>query len=268
MTTKQLIISSLTRFKDLKSSRDVPFWKAIIYLLALSIIMALPISYQISQVLRSIHSDGQQIAEKIPDFTIEDGKIHTEKKEGFIYQTNSIIFTFDPEGKRTSKDVATDLMGNFISFGLLKDELVIALPNSGLTSSLFGDNTLEVSYTNETLQGFDGTQLRNMLGESAIPFWVKIVVFLAAIYPSFLNLLFLLIMGTFSAYIYARLRLTRATFLECAKTMIYSFTLPVLISTVLLVFLPTFDTTMFILFAGLFIFIQAAREWPKVPIGK
>lgn len=98
MTTKQLIISSLTRFKDLKSSRDVPFWKAIIYLLALSIIMALPISYQISQVLRSIHSDGQQIAEKIPDFTIEDGKIHTEKrKDSFTRQIRSSLLLIPKE---------------------------------------------------------------------------------------------------------------------------------------------------------------------------
>ncbi|HCI0903131.1 TPA: DUF1189 family protein, partial [Enterococcus faecium] len=38
MTTKQLIISSFIRFKDLKEARNVPFWKAIVYLLVLSII--------------------------------------------------------------------------------------------------------------------------------------------------------------------------------------------------------------------------------------
>ena len=123
MTTKQLIISSFIRFKDLKETRNVPFWKAIVYLLVLSIIMALPISFQVFQVLNNIQLDGQKIATRIPDFTIQNGQLQTEEKEGFIYQTNSIIFTFDPEGKRTEQDISTDLMGNFVSVGMLKTNL-------------------------------------------------------------------------------------------------------------------------------------------------
>ncbi len=123
MTTKQLIISSFIRFKDLKEARNVPFWKAIVYLLVLSIIMALPISFQVFQVLNNIQLDGQKIATRIPDFTIQNGQLQTEEKEGFIYQTNSIIFTFDPEGKRTEQDISTDLMGNFVSVGMLKTNL-------------------------------------------------------------------------------------------------------------------------------------------------
>lgn len=119
MTTKQLIISSFIRFKDLKEARNVPFWKAIVYLLVLSIIMALPISFQVFQVLNNIQLDGQKIATRIPDFTIQNGQLQTEEKEGFIYQTNSIIFTFDPEGKRTEQDISTDLMGNFVSVGMV-----------------------------------------------------------------------------------------------------------------------------------------------------
>lgn len=117
MTTKQLIISSFIRFKDLKEARNVPFWKAIVYLLVLSIIMALPISFQVFQVLNNIQLDGQKIATRIPDFTIQNGQLQTEEKEGFIYQTNSIIFTFDPEGKRTEQDISTDLMGILLVSG-------------------------------------------------------------------------------------------------------------------------------------------------------
>ncbi len=109
--------------RDLKEARNVPFWKAIVYLLVLSIIMALPISFQVFQVLNNIQLDGQKIATRIPDFTIQNGQLQTEEKEGFIYQTNSIIFTFDPEGKRTEQDISTDLMGNFVSVGMLKTNL-------------------------------------------------------------------------------------------------------------------------------------------------
>ncbi len=97
MTTKQLIISSFTQFKELKNARKTPFAKSVLYLLVLSIIMALPISYQVFQVLENIKQDGQKIATKIPDFSIKNGKIDAADHEGFIYQTNSIIFTFDPE---------------------------------------------------------------------------------------------------------------------------------------------------------------------------
>ena len=88
MTTKQLIISSFIRFKDLKEARNVPFWKAIVYLLILSVIMALPISFQVFQVLNNIQLDGQKIATRIPDFTVQNGQLQTkEKKVSFTKQT-------------------------------------------------------------------------------------------------------------------------------------------------------------------------------------
>ncbi|WP_270492411.1 DUF1189 domain-containing protein [Enterococcus thailandicus] len=268
MTTKQLLFSSFTQFKNLKEARQTPFWKSILYLLALSVIMALPISFQVFQVLDNIKTDGQQIAKKIPDFEIKDGQLDAHDAEGFIYQTNSIIFTFDPDGKRSEHDISTDLMGNFISVGMLKDQMVIALPNSGTTTSLLGSNEMTLSYSNEALANLNGKQMREVLAKSTIPFWIKAVTFIITIYPSFLNLLITLIIASFAGYIYARLRLTRATFLDCLKTMIYAITLPTLLSTVLLIFVPTFDTSIFITLVGLFIFIQASKGWPRFQLPK
>ena len=264
MTTKQLIISSFTQFKELKNARNTPFGKSILYLLVLSIIMALPISFQIFQVLNNIKADGQKIATRIPDFTIKDGKIYTKDKEGFIYQTNSIIFTFDPEGRRSEKDVTSDLMGNFLSVGMLENELVVAFPNAGTTAALLSSNQFELEYTNDAIKNLTGKQLRDTLSEASIPFWIKAVTFLISIYPSFLNLIITLFFANFAAYIYARLRLTRATFLDCLKTMIYAISLPTLLATILMIFLPSFDTSAFIAIAGLFIFAQAVKGWPKM----
>ena len=264
MTTKQLIISSFTQLKELKNARNTPFGKSILYLLVLSIIMALPISFQIFQVLNNIKADGQKIATRIPDFTIKDGKIDTKDKEGFIYQTNSIIFTFDPEGRRSEKDVTSDLMGNFLSVGMLENELVVAFPNTGTTTALLSSNQFELEYTNDAIKNLTGKQLRDTLSEASIPFWIKAVTFLISIYPSFLNLIITLFFANFAAYIYARLRLTRATFLDCLKTMIYAISLPTLLATILMIFLPSFDTSAFIAIAGLFIFAQAVKGWPKI----
>ncbi len=43
----------------------------------------------------------KKIAAKLPDFTIENNQLNpvNSNEKGFIYQTDSIIFTFDPEGK-------------------------------------------------------------------------------------------------------------------------------------------------------------------------
>ncbi|OQO70911.1 hypothetical protein BH747_02610 [Enterococcus villorum] len=266
MTTKQLIISSFMQFKELKNAKNTPFAKSILYLLVLSIIMALPISYQVFQILENIRHDGQQIAQKIPDFSIENGRIQTKEHEGFIYQTNSIIFTFDPEGKRSEKDISSDLIGNILSVGLLKNKLVVAFPNTGGSAGLLTHSPFELDYKNEALKNLTGKQLRKTLNEASLPFWIKAAVFLISIYPSFLNLIVTLLLANFAAYIYARLRLTKATFLDCLKTMIYAISLPTVLATILLIFLPSFDTSAFIAIAGLFIFGQAIKGWPKIKL--
>lgn len=267
MSTKQLIISSFTQFKELKNAKNTPFSKSILYLLVLSIIMALPISYQVFQVLENIRHDGQEIAKKIPDFSIKEGKIKTNEHKGFIYQTNSIIFTFDPEGKRSEKDISSDLIGNFLSVGLLEDKLVVAFPNTGTSTALLGSNhQFELDYKNDALKNITGKQLRTTLDENSLPFWIKAVAFLVSIYPSFINLIVTIFLANFAAYIYTRLRLTRATFLDCLKTMIYAISLPTVVATIIMIFLPSFDTSVFIAIAGLFIFTQAAKSWPKQQI--
>ena len=92
MTFRQLIKGSLIRFEDLKSAKDTPFWKSIVYLLGLSLLLAIPSVYQALQVMDQLKTDSLEIVEKIPDFRIENGEIKTEKPEkGFIYQTDSIF---------------------------------------------------------------------------------------------------------------------------------------------------------------------------------
>lgn len=232
----------------------------------LSVIMALPISYQIFQVLENIKHDGQKIATKIPDFSIKDGKINTKERSGFIYQTDSIIFTFDPEGKRSEKDISSDLVGNFLSVGLLKHKLVVAFPNTGTSTTLLKSNQFDLDYKNDALKNLTGKRLRTTLSEASLPFWFKAITFLISIYPSFLNLVFTLLLTNIAAYIYARLRLAKVTFLDCLKTMVYSVSLPVILATILMTFLPSFDSSAFIAIAGLFIFAQAVKGWPKIQI--
>ena len=53
------------------------FWKVILYAV-LSAILALPITKQVFSVLQEVQQDGK-IAEKLPDFSIENGTLQTKK---------------------------------------------------------------------------------------------------------------------------------------------------------------------------------------------
>ncbi|RCG03314.1 DUF1189 domain-containing protein, partial [Enterococcus faecium] len=87
-----------------------------------------------------------------------------------------------------------------------------------------------------------------------VSLWIKVLKFIFSMYPSFLYLQITLIFTNIAAFLFARFRLTKPTFLACLKTLIYSISLPTIIATILMVFLPSFDTSAFIAFAVIFIF--------------
>lgn len=264
MTLLQLAKNSILHFNKLKFTKNVSFGKIIVYLLLLSLIAAIPITLQVRHVFTDIQSDGQEIAKQIPDFTIEDGKMQTEAQEGFIYQTDTVIFTFDPQGQRTPGDISSDMVGNFLSVGLLQDEAVLSLPSNETTEALFGDNQFEFSYEDDELQSLTGKELRNELSQSNLPWWTPFIVLLIATYPSFINLIVTLLITTVIGNLYSRIRRTKNRFFDNLKIMIVSATLPVIIGAIINSFSASFDSTTFIAILSFFIFTQAIKDSKKI----
>lgn len=258
-----LFKNSLFNVKELKNAKNISLGKALIYLLLLSVILALPICFQTFKMLHSIQADGQKIAAKVPDFTIKDDQLVSSDEKGFIYQTNSIIFTYDPEGKRTTEDVANDMVGNLFSVGLLKDKLVVATQSSSLTNAVLGSNQLEIPYSEKTIQGLTGQQVRSYIGNTQLPWWLPILTLVIAIYPTLLNLFLTLVIATFIANFNARLRRLPLKFTDNLKILIFASTLPVLLGTVIQFFAPTFDTGIFVMIVALFTFFQVLKSFPK-----
>lgn len=264
MTLLQLAKNSIMHFNKLKDAKNIGFGKIIIYLLLLSLIAAIPITLQVRNVFSDIQSDGAEIAEQIPDFTIEDGQIQTEEQQGFIYQTDSIIFTFDPEGQRTADDISTDMIGNFLSVGLLQNKAVLSLQSNEATESILGDNQFEFSYTDEQFQNLSGEELRNELSQSQLPWWTPLVVLLVATYPSFINLIVTLLIASIIANLYSRIRRVKNRFLDNLKIMIASATLPIIIGAIINCFSASFDSTTFVAILSFFIFTQATKSAKKI----
>ncbi|MGM0215639.1 DUF1189 domain-containing protein [Enterococcus sp. AZ109] len=268
MTFSQLIKGAVFRFSTLKDAKSIPFWKAVVYLILLSVFLSLPIVYEGMQVLQEIKSDSLQIAQKVPDFQIADGEIQTEESAtGFIYQTNSIILTFDPEGKRTEKDVANDLVGNYFSVGLLKNEAVLALPDmGGVSTSLFGDNVLRFPYTGAPFNDLTGAELRTELENLELPLWAPIVMLLAALYPTIISLIVTLLFTSIAGNLFAKMRLRQITFFETFKTLIFCATIPTILSMIIMFFDATFDSSLLITCISIFIFFQVSNHLPKMKL--
>lgn len=261
MSFLQLLRASVFRFSELKQTNKIPFWKAVIYLIILSFVMALPTVYQAALMLRDIKQDSSTIAKKIPDFKIEDGKLKSDN-DGFIYQTDSIIFTFDPEGKRSEKEVTKDLMGNLFSVGFLKDEAVIALPQS----SLLDNNVFKLSYNQEPLKSMTNKSLKQMIMNLKMPIWGYLLMWAVAFYPTFINLIMTIFFATLGALIYSRLRQLPLTFMDCFKLMIFCSTIPILLASILMLFKPGFDTGTLVTLIGLFIFFQVTKSYNPQPL--
>ncbi|NRR75388.1 DUF1189 domain-containing protein [Tetragenococcus halophilus] len=260
----QLVKNSILHFNELKNAKNIGFGKMILYLLLLSLIAAIPITLQVRQVFSDIQSDGQEIAEQIPDFTVEDGKMQTNEQDGFIYQTDSIIFTFDPKGQRTSDDISKDMIGNFLSVGLLQEEAVLSLQSNEATEAILGDNQFELSYDDSRMQNLTGEMIQNELSQSKLPWWTLLVALLVATYPSFINLIVILLITTIIGNLYSRIQRTSNRFLDNLKIMIASATLPVIIGAVINSFSAGFDSTMLIAILAFFIFMQAIKSTKKL----
>lgn len=266
MTTFQLFKKAFLSVSDLHQAKKMPLWKVIFYTIFLSAILALPIARQVFAVLHDIKMDGQKIAQKLPDFSIEKGKLTTTAKNaGFIYQTNSIIFTFDPDGKRDVRDIHNDLIGDMLGVAFLQNELVVALPNSGVTESTLGTNQLLLPYKNGTLDGINAKTIKQALNKAAIPWWTKGLIFLVSLYPVFINLIVDLLIATLGASLYAKTRFYRLRFLDCLKIITYCGTVPAIISSLLHFFTPALDTGYLMILLSLFFFFIAIKKEERYP---
>ena len=150
--------------------------------------------------------------------------------------------------------------------GLLKKEFVVSFPGTGLSTSFLDTNQLKFSYNEPAFNNLDGKKIRETLSSNQIPWWLQLIVFLVALYPTFLNLLITLIMGTFIATIYTKLKLFSYSFFENLKILIVSAALPTILSVLIQLFVPNFDGTTFILFAALFLFTQGVKGSPKIQL--
>lgn len=257
---EEINIQLLTLFKaslmhphKLIEARNVKKGKIFLYILFISLISSLPIFVQSYQILNDFRNDGQIIAESIPAFKIENGQIITEEPaESFIYQTDSIIFTFDPAGQQTTEDVDRNLIGTTIGIALLEDRFYLSVPGyplqfsysqlDGVTDAFFADVLFGV-------QSIDGFLLLVVL----LFVWLFSLL-LVLIY----NLLYTILANLISVFIRRDIR-----FGENWKIVLFASTLPIIFFSLLNIFnlVPRFQFEITVLLT-LYFYYLAIRQLP------
>ncbi|MCQ9209758.1 DUF1189 domain-containing protein [Granulicatella seriolae] len=95
----------------------------------LTFILMIPSIFSTLTYIKQFQSDLLDLSEKIPEFSIVDGKLKTEDSsvKGFVFQADAFIFTFDPSGTTTKEDISLEAGNLYPSAGLLADQLYVDL---------------------------------------------------------------------------------------------------------------------------------------------
>ncbi|WP_208560125.1 DUF1189 domain-containing protein [Marinilactibacillus kalidii] len=117
-----------------------------LFITAISILRVVPI-------ISSIQTDGQELAEKIPDFEIVDGMLSAPDEESYIHQTDSFLLFFAPDNQFTTEEIDKNLtrLTVPVGIGLLQNDFYISFQGYGV----------ETPY--DQLGTFTGESLRTLL---------------------------------------------------------------------------------------------------------
>lgn len=265
MRTINLIKASFTQPKLLMEARHKKGWHIFGYILILALVLSLPVIYQTTQITQSMQQDGEEIIKKMPDFKIVDNTLTPDKKDsGFVYQTNSIIFTFDPDGKRNKQDIASDASGNAFVIGLLKHEAVLTLPQIGTTTDVVDSNLVTIPYSLPQVSMLSKTFIEQMLtGKTSGVMWFVLILIITFVMV-LVNFLIDIVLLTFFATLFTKLRMLRLKFTDVFKILIYCATVPAILTVIAQFIWPSISFGSIGLALTLIIYFSALPKIPKI----
>lgn len=90
--------------------------------------------FEFYPILKGMQEDITEVKQAIPDFTLQNKQLESYS-ESFVYQTDTLLFYFDPEDKINTETIVRNMNSGSIpvSVGLLKDELVLDVLNQNFS---------------------------------------------------------------------------------------------------------------------------------------
>ncbi len=206
-------------------ARELKRSQAWLYFLFLSLVLVVPLMIESFSVINDLEEDGQEIAASIPDFTIENGEIQSDAKlDSYVYQTDSLLFFFDPNGLMETETIDANLetMGQYVGVGLMQDQIYINVVSTPLTFSYDNIDDTDANFFREMFTAFGSTDLVLYLFMT-----VSVFIFIS------LNFGLELLLMTLFANIFLIVRRIQWPFLQTFKVVMVASTLPTILFSVL-----------------------------------
>ena len=120
------IKQALTNPKEIYVGRNMKNSHFLSIILLLATTLTFISFFDFFPILRTMSEDITEVKQAIPDFTLENNQLESSS-ESFIYQTDTMLFYFDPDEKISNNTIIrnTKSVSVPVSVGLLKDELVL-----------------------------------------------------------------------------------------------------------------------------------------------
>lgn len=220
------IKSALFNPKNIYQAKNMNKRQSIRYFLFIVLIIFVSLLGMIFPVFTQLSDDSQEIAEQIPEFTVENGQLETSG-DSYIHLTNSFTFFFDPDDEISQRTIEQNinLQSSPIALGILTDEIYFNFngDEQSISYEQFGD--FDDNLVRELFNQFSNFSIVTILIVVAILFLLTAFVFLWEFIPIVIF-----------AYMIALFARERIRFLDTAKITAVATTLPTLLFSIINLF--------------------------------
>lgn len=217
---KQLIVS-LYSPKDIATFRLQKKRKTILYLMLLTLIAIIPISFfSYTAISEGINISKTALEHDVPDFEIRDGIFTSESDEPVYLESNGFTVILDSSGTLTPEDI----LNMDDTFALLQHELVISMDGAHNTyeySQLQGIN-ISKQDIEDFVQGIEG-------GKTLIISIFVFFIYLFSLIGQFIDVTIIAIIGL----LFKNILQKQLTFGQIWRLSAYSVTLPTIFFTLM-----------------------------------
>lgn len=115
-----------TKPKEIYTGRNMKNSHFFLLLLLLTLVLTFLSIFEFLPIARNMHSDLTEIKDSIPEFELVENNLDSED-ESYIYQTDNMIFYFDPQDKITTDtiDSNANTVTAPVSIGILDDQMYL-----------------------------------------------------------------------------------------------------------------------------------------------
>lgn len=214
-----------TKPTEIYTARNMKKKHYFLFILFMGIILTFLSIFDVKEEFDTLSEDYQEIQSSIPDYELVDGKLESTE-ESYIYQTDSLVFYFDPENKIETSLIDKNMEKQQAPISAALHEKEIYLNILGQSRSL--------QYADFDLKSQDLKAIINLENFSN-PLYFMIIIAILLIFNLFLYLMQLFSISIFANFISFILR-SKLTFFQNAKIALIASIIPSILIAVLTAF--------------------------------